>query len=90
MARCRGDPLVEVSVDGTGQVMSTGSGQPGFDGQCAFAVSTGKLGVDGSLRHRLDQDGRTYLFKNGAAKLLWRLLPGRAARADEVWAARGS
>ncbi len=70
--------------------MSSAVGEPSFDGQCAFAISTGKLGVDGSQRHRLDDGGRTYLFKNGAAKLLWRLLPGRAAKAEEVWAARAS
>ena len=59
---------------------------PAFDGQCAFAVSTGKLGVTGSSKHRVvEADGRTYLFKNGAARLLWRALPGRASRADEVW-----
>ena len=65
--------------------MSTPADAPAFDGQCAFAVSTGKLGVIGSTRHRVEADGRTYLFKNGAARLLWRLLPGRAARADQVW-----
>ncbi len=70
--------------------MAERRGEPRFDGQCAFAVSTGKLGVEGSPRHRLDEGGQTYLFKNGAARLLWRLLPGRPAKADEVWSARVS
>ena len=56
-----------------------------FEGQCAFAVSTGKLGVTGSPDHTIEANGRTYTFKNGAARFLWKALPGRAARADLVW-----
>ena len=61
------------------------NGNRQYDGQCAFAVSTGKLGVVASPNHTIETDGRTYAFKNGAARLLWRVLPGRAAKADQVW-----
>lgn len=60
---------------------------PDFDGQCAFAVSTGKLGVTGSAKHRLETDGQVFLFKNGAARFLWRVLPNRLEKANRVWAA---
>lgn len=60
--------------------------QPEFDGECAFAVSTGKRGVTGSPKHQLKAEGKTYLFKNGAARLLWKVLPNRAAKAEQVWA----
>ena len=62
------------------------SNVPEFDGQCAFAISTGKRGVAGSAKHQLADDGKTYYFKNGAARFLWKVLPGRAAKADTVWA----
>ena len=60
-----------------------------YDGHCAFAVSTGKLEVAGSPSHALESNGRTFVFKNGAARFLWRLLPDRSAKADQVWAAAG-
>jgi len=59
--------------------------QAEFDGECAFAVSTGKRDVEGSPKHHLVQDGKTYLFKNGAARFLWKVLPGRAEKAEAVW-----
>jgi len=57
-----------------------------FDGECAFAVSTGKREVAGSHKHRLTTNGKTYLFSNGAAKFLWKVLPNRESKAEAVWA----
>lgn len=56
-----------------------------YDGQCAFAVSLGKKDVAGSDSHILVQEGETYHFSNPVAKLIWRLLPGRKAKADAIW-----
>lgn len=57
-----------------------------FDGQCAFALSTGKKGVDGSKDLSLDQDGKTYYFSNFFARFLWKVLPGRREKAESTWA----
>ncbi len=59
-----------------------------FDGQCAFAVSTGKMGVAGNPRHAAVEDGKRYVFSNPIAKLLWKILPGRRAKAREHWTKR--
>lgn len=58
--------------------------KPMYNGHCAFAVSTGKTDVQGG-EHALVKDGKTYLFSNPVAKLLFRILPNRAAKADKVW-----
>ncbi len=58
-----------------------------FDGQCAFAVSLGKKGVQGKPNHNVVRDGKKYLFSNPVAKLLWSLLPGRRAKAEANWSA---
>lgn len=58
--------------------------KPMYDGQCAFAVSTGKTHVKGG-KHALVKDGKTYLFSNIVAKILFRLLPGRIEKADKIW-----
>jgi hypothetical protein len=55
-----------------------------YDGHCAFAVSTGKLDVKGG-NHTLDIENDTYLFSNGVAKFLFKLLPNRIHKADENW-----
>jgi len=55
-----------------------------YDGHCAFAVSTGKTDVKGGT-HQLIIDNKTYLFSNGVAKLLFRILPGRIEKANEIW-----
>lgn len=59
--------------------------QPEFQGQCAFAISTGKEGVEGNEKHVLMQDDKKYLFSNPIAKFLWRILPGRKAKAESNW-----
>lgn len=55
-----------------------------YDGQCAFAVSTGKTDVKGG-NHYATINGKTYVFSNSIAKLLFKLLPGRVAKADAIW-----
>jgi len=60
--------------------------QPEYDGQCAFALSTGKAGVDGSADLTLEDGGKIYQFSNPVARFLWKILPNRAAKADETWA----
>ncbi len=66
--------------------MNEDSSQLGYDGECAFALSTGKRGVAGSPKHTIVDGETTYQFSNGVARLLWKVLPNRAAKADEVWA----
>lgn len=55
-----------------------------YGGYCAFAVSTGKTDVKGG-KHRLTREGKTYVFSNPVAKILFKLLPNRVAKANEVW-----
>jgi hypothetical protein len=61
-----------------------------FDGKCAFALSAG-AGPDkapaGDPKHALEVDGTTYLFKAAVPKLLFKAIPGSAARAQRKWAA---
>lgn len=59
-----------------------------FKGHCAFAVSLGKKNVAGSESCCLIQDGKKYLFSNPAAKLLWRVIPGRKKKAESNWSAQ--
>ncbi len=65
--------------------MTDDSSQFEYDGECAFAISTGKRGVAGSPKHTIIDGDRTYQFSNGVARLLWKVLPNRAAKADEVY-----
>lgn len=51
-------------------------------------MSLGSQGVMGSPKHAIADDGRTFYFKNGVAKILWKVLPGRQGKADAVWASR--
>lgn len=56
-----------------------------YNGQCAFAVSTGKTDVKGT-KHFATIDEKTYAFSNPVAKILFKILPNRIKKADEVWA----
>lgn len=56
-----------------------------FNGECAFALSTGKKGVEGKHSCSIDKDGKTYLFSNSIAKFLWRILPSREEKAEATW-----
>ena len=62
---------------------------PQFDGACAFATSLGK-DAPGSPRHSLVRDGKLYFTLNPVARLLFRLLPGRAEKAHAHWLSRVS
>lgn len=55
-----------------------------FNGHCAFAVSTGKTDVKGG-NHFTTIDGKTYVFSNSIAKLLFKLLPNRVDKANKIW-----
>lgn len=63
------------------------NGNLAYDGQCAFALSTGKAGVEAREDLALVQGDVTYRFSNPVAKILWRILPGRQAKADATFAA---
>lgn len=60
---------------------------PEFDGACAFATSLGREGV-GDPSTAMTKDDKTYYFQNGVAKMLFRVLPGRAEKAQANWDAR--
>jgi hypothetical protein len=64
------------------------SQQPEFGGECAFALSANKRNVAGSSKHQIVDNEKTYYFKNGAARILWKVLPNRAAKANAVWASQ--
>lgn len=55
-----------------------------FEGHCAFAISTGKTDVKGG-KHTAAINGKTYAFSNPIAKILFKILPNRIAKAEEVW-----
>lgn len=55
-----------------------------YNGHCAFAVSTGKLNVKGGENSTVI-DGKTYIFSNPVAKILFKLLPNRIGKANAHW-----
>ncbi len=55
-----------------------------FDGKCAFAVSTGKLDVNGGNK-TVKIKGKEYVFSNPVAQLLFRVLPNRIEKAEANW-----
>jgi len=61
---------------------------PEFDGKCAFATSLGppSKAPRGKPKHTLEVDGKTYVFFGAVPKLLFRLIPGSAERAEAHWA----
>ena len=58
-----------------------------FDGQCAFALSTGKKNVPGNEKLFLVQGGRRFIFSNPVARFLWKVLPGRLGKAESTFSA---
>lgn len=68
--------------------MTDAASAPEYEGQCAFALSTGKLGVEGSPQNALSEGAKTYYFSNPVAKILWKVLPNRDVKADETWSSR--
>ena len=65
--------------------MASASENIAFDGHCAFAVSAGKLNIPGGDSHSIVVDGKTYLFSNPIAKILFKLLPNRLNKAESNW-----
>ena len=55
-----------------------------FDGQCAFAVSTGKIDVK-SGKHTATINCKTYAFSNPIAKILFKMLTDRIKKAKAIW-----
>jgi hypothetical protein len=80
-------PSLANAIDERNAQMTAESPSPQYDGQCAFALSTGKRDVDGSPKHKIVDGAKTYYFKNGVARFLWKMLPNRAAKAESVWTA---
>lgn len=56
-----------------------------YNGNCAFAVSTGKTTVKTSTKYVLTKNGKHYAFSNGVAKFLFKLLPNRIEKANTAW-----
>jgi len=56
-----------------------------YGGRCAFAMSLGKKEVMGHDKYLIVKDGKTYLFSNPLAKLLFRILPNAKTKADLNW-----
>jgi hypothetical protein len=67
---------------------SPASFAPAFNGHCAFAMSLGKV-TEASPTSWMIADGKLYLHKNPVAKVLFRVLPGRAAKAAAHWKTPG-
>lgn len=55
-----------------------------YNGHCAFAMSTGKTAVKGG-KQILTKNGKQYAFSNPIAKFLFKVLPNRVEKADQVW-----
>jgi len=55
-----------------------------YNGHCAFAVSLGKMDVEGK-NYTSNIDGKVYSFSNPVAKLLFKLLPNRVQKANDNW-----
>jgi YHS domain-containing protein len=53
-----------------------------YGGHCAFAMSLGKKEVMGEQKYSFIKNGKTYLFSNPVAKLLFRIFPGRENKVD--------
>lgn len=69
--------------------MESQSPKPEYDGECAFALSLGRQ-ADGKESQQITEGDRVYYFANPVAKLIWKVMPNRAAKADENWASRGA
>ena len=79
-------PIIKFQIKLKLKIMSTTSEHKTveYDGHCAFAVSTGKMDVEGGT-HNSTINNKTYLFSNPVAKILFKLLPNRISKADENW-----
>lgn len=61
------------------------SNKAAYNGECSFALSTGKKGVPGKESITVTKDGETYRFSSPIAKLLFNLLPERKEKADATF-----
>ena len=66
--------------------MDSQSPQPEYDGQCAFGMSMGRQ-APGKEDQQITEDGKVYLFSNPLVKMMWKIMPNRAAKADAKFAA---
>ena len=66
------------------RILEKNNNEMEFDGQCAFAVSTGKIDVKGS-NYTATINGKLYAFSNPIAKILFKLLSNRVQKAETVW-----
>lgn len=64
--------------------MNTQNTNAEYNGLCAFAVSLGKTDVSGG-NHQVTINGKTYLFSNPLAKMLFKVLPNRIEKANQTW-----
>lgn len=55
---------------------------PAYGGRCAFACSLGKEETGDPTRWAI-RGGRLFLNSNAVAHLLWKVIPGRIAAADQ-------
>ena len=69
--------------------MESQSPQPEYDGECAFAMSLGRQ-ADGKESQQITEGDKVYYFANPVAKLIWKVMPNRAAKADAEWASRSA
>lgn len=80
------DPLKRWMVSTNTGTMETVNNQikAEYDGYCAFAMSTGKSDVKGG-KHQLTIEGKTYMFSNPIARMLFKILPNRVEKANAHW-----
>jgi YHS domain-containing protein len=71
----------------TGDIMDQ-QANVAFDGECAFALSTGKTGVEGKAAKSSVVNGTIYYFSNPVAKMLFKVLPDRTEKAQATWDSR--
>ena len=57
---------------------------PQYGGHCAFAMSLGETSPGNPQSWHIE-DGKLYFNGNGFAKLLFKIIPGRQAKADSNW-----
>lgn len=69
--------------------MESQSPQPEYDGDCAFGLSLGRE-APGKESLQITEGDKVYYFSNPLVKLMWKIMPNRAAKADAQWATRAA
>jgi hypothetical protein len=67
--------------------MNDSAATPEYDGDCAFGWSLGRQAV-GKEKLQMAEGDKLYYFSNPLVKVMWKILPNRAAKADAAFAAR--